>query len=320
MTSNYNQLILVDCDGGRASIFNDKTILYQLPSNCECYLFWNKDNETVTHKLNQLHDNPQIHLCPSHLRNSKNSADGKLIYFLGKLVENFHFILILHGNDNIYNEVIQSVVHDYGQQKIDHMKIQRPIVKDLKDVFVELQRRNKQHNYIDPSASRTPSQYRSIHQLTDMSEKTCLKCSKRFQDISSLCNHVKAKHKQNIVFSCACSFKCTTLKEFNSHRKETQRQIIDKQGVVRCLFTQLPTRVYLTPHSAPMTILTSKTNQCSFNCPHRCFEPLGLFNHLTAKHGKDIDIRVQCCDLNVKYTLDEFSRHIYWQHDIVDIQ
>jgi hypothetical protein len=197
MTSKYNQLILVDSDGGRASLFNDKTFLYQLPSNCECYLFWNEDSETVTHKLNQLHDHSQIHLCPSHLRNSKNSADGKLIYFLGKLVESFHFILILHGNDNIYNEVIQSVIHDYGQQKIDYVKIQRPTVEVLKDVFVDLQRRNKQHNYIDPSASRTQPQYRSIHQLTDMSNKTCLKCSKRFQDILSLCNHVKAKHKHS---------------------------------------------------------------------------------------------------------------------------
>jgi hypothetical protein len=216
--------------------------------------------------------------------------------------------------------VIQSVIHDYGQQKIDYVKIQRPTVEVLKDVFVDLQRRNKQHNYIDPSASRTQPQYRSIHQLTDMSNKTCLKCSKRFQDILSLCNHVKAKHKQNVLFSCACSFKCTTLKEFNSHRKETQRQIIDRQGVVRCLFTQLPSRVYLTPQSAPMTILANKTNQCSLICSDRCFEPHGLFNHLTAKHGRHIDIRVQCCNLNIKYTLDEFNRHIYLQHDIVDIQ
>ena len=85
MMSKYNQLILFDCDGGRSSLFNDKTILYDLPSNCECYLFWNKDSKTLIDILFQLRDISQIHLCPSHLKNSKNSADGKLIYFWANL-------------------------------------------------------------------------------------------------------------------------------------------------------------------------------------------------------------------------------------------
>jgi hypothetical protein len=101
MVSEYRLLILFDCDGGRANLFDDRTILDQIPSNCECYLFWNKDSKVVTYKLNQLRNNARIHLCPSCLPNSKNSADAKLIYFLGKLVDSFPFIFIVHGDDHI---------------------------------------------------------------------------------------------------------------------------------------------------------------------------------------------------------------------------
>jgi hypothetical protein len=41
----------------------------------------------------------------------------------------YSFILILHGVDNIYNEVIGNVIGDYGQQKIDQKEIQYPTVQ-----------------------------------------------------------------------------------------------------------------------------------------------------------------------------------------------
>lgn len=195
MTSDYKQLILFDCDGGRASLFNDRTILDQLPSNCECYLFWNKDSTTVIDKLNELQHHTQIHLCPSHLKNSKNSADGKLIY-LGKLVERFDFILIVHGNDNIYNEVVEAVIHDYDQQKIDQKQIQRPSIETLRDLLEQLRQRNVKHNYVDPQPSIVSTKKPSIDKAANMDEMHCSKCSKRFKNISSRLGHTKSKHNQ----------------------------------------------------------------------------------------------------------------------------
>ena len=37
-----------------------------------------------------------LHLYPSYLQNMKNLAYVKLIYFLGKLLDRFSFILIVH--------------------------------------------------------------------------------------------------------------------------------------------------------------------------------------------------------------------------------
>ncbi|CAF2140916.1 unnamed protein product, partial [Rotaria magnacalcarata] len=48
MMSHYNQLVIFGCDGEHANLFNNIRSLYRLPSNCECYLFWNKDSPTIT--------------------------------------------------------------------------------------------------------------------------------------------------------------------------------------------------------------------------------------------------------------------------------
>jgi hypothetical protein len=119
---------------------------------------------------------------------------------------------------------------------------------------------------------------------------------------------------------CACSLKFTSTREYYRHRKEKQHQIIDKQDVIRCCNTQDSLNVYLTPNSAPMTLLTGKLNQCNFKCRRRYFEPPGLFAHLEAKHGSTINIRVQCCNPDIKRTLDEYRNHVSSQHTIADIQ
>ena len=103
----YRQLILVDCDGGRGAIFNAKDLLSKLPSNCEFYLFWNNNDKVINDKLNDLRTLPQIHCYPSIETNKKNATDGKLIYFIGKLVEEFSSILLITGGDEIFEEASQ---------------------------------------------------------------------------------------------------------------------------------------------------------------------------------------------------------------------
>jgi hypothetical protein len=320
MMSDYSQLILFDCEGGRANLFHDKSVLNQLPSNCECCLFWNQNNQAVTGKVNQLRNIPQIYLCPSNLCDSNNSAVSKLIYILGKFAYDYDFIFIVHGDDNIYSEAIESVIEDYGQDKIDQKKIRCPTNKALLELFVELRKRNEQHKYVDPKLSNMLPKNLSVSELVNISEKSCPKCSKRFTNIPSLCDHVTAKHNQNAIFICACSFKCSSLSDFNRHLREKKRQIIDSQGIVCCPDSDEPAKVYITPHSAPLILLSGKMNPCIFKCSRLWFEPAELFHHFEAVHGNEIDIRVKCCSPKIKYTLDQFRDHIGSQHNLIDIQ
>ncbi|UJR24417.1 hypothetical protein I4U23_005793 [Adineta vaga] len=77
MSSEYKQLLLFDCDGGRGSLFNNRTILSQSPSNCDCYLFWNNNDTNLSNKFNQLKNesNLSIHLYPVLKTNVKNATD-----------------------------------------------------------------------------------------------------------------------------------------------------------------------------------------------------------------------------------------------------
>ncbi|CAF0860497.1 unnamed protein product [Adineta steineri] len=317
--SSYKQLILVDCDGGRGSLFNDTTIFCQLPPNCEFYLFWNKHDPTVTDGLyKQLSGIPQIHLCPSHFINSKNSADGKLIYFLGKLVEKFQFILLVHGNDNIYKEVIKSVIDDYSQEKIAGEEIQFPSTQVLNELFSQCRKRNEQHRCVDPKLVDPLLKLASVRQPIDTIEASCSQCSKTFKDKLVLWQHKKQKHKINTSLTCACSFTCVTTKKFKRHQKAKKQPFIDDQGIVCCLAANKLSKIYLTTDSASKTISAGKTNQCHFpNCARRYFKPSGFISHLKAKHANDIDIQVQCCNLDIKYTLDEFHCHVNLQHKLV---
>jgi hypothetical protein len=132
----------------------------------------------------------------------------------------------------------------------------------------------------------------------------------------SLYNHVKAKHKQGAILICACSFKCSAFTTFNRH----QGRIFDSQGIVSCLDTDEPAKVYVTPHSVPLILLSGKMNPCIFQCSRLWFEPEGLFRHFEAVHRNEIDIRVRCCSHKIKYTLDEFRDHVGSEHIVMDIQ
>ncbi|CAF1112126.1 unnamed protein product [Adineta steineri] len=291
----------------------------RLPPNCEFYLFWNKDGSTIPDSLyKQLSGIPQIHLCPSHLINSKNSADGKLIYFLGKLVEKFQFILLVHGNDHIYKEVIESVIYDYDKEKIAEKGIKNPSPQDLKELFAQCRMRNEQYRRVDPKPIHPVLKSLSVPQPIDTVWENCSQCSKKFKDKLLLWQHKKQKHKINTPLICACSFTCETLKQFNRHRKEKKQSITDDQGIICCLATNESPKVYVIPHLTSKTISAGKTNQCHFSkCTRRYFKPAGFISHLKAKHGTDI--RVQCCNLDIKYTLDEFCCHVYSQHNPVGV-
>jgi hypothetical protein len=166
---------------------------------------------------------------------------------------------------------------------------------------VELQRRNEQHNYVGPKSLNMLTQNLSISKLINILEKICLT-----GNILSLYDHFKAKHEQNIKLICVCSFECNASSVFSCH----QRQIIDSQGIVSFLNTDESDKVYVTPHSEPLILLSGQINLCIFQCPLTRFEPDGLFRHFQVMHAKKIDIRVQCYIRKTRYTLEEFHDHI----------
>ncbi|CAF3572422.1 unnamed protein product [Rotaria socialis] len=141
----YRQLILVDCDGGRGAIFDEKSLLSNLPSNCELYLFWNNNDKVINDKLNDLRKLPHIHCYPSIKTNKKNATDGKLIYFLGKLVDEFSSVLLITGGDEIFEEVVSTVNQDYGYGKIELKKLGSPSSASFNEILSHLEQQNNKY-------------------------------------------------------------------------------------------------------------------------------------------------------------------------------
>jgi hypothetical protein len=299
----YTKLILFDCQDGRTSWFDDISVFQQLPSNCECCLFWNKNNHAATVKFNQLRTNPRVYLYPSELSESDKSAIDNLIYVIDEYVYWYYPIIIVHGHDDIYNEVIQNLN-----------------VQALQELFTELGNQKKKPKHAEPKPFKTLPPKAPVSRSSNIFEQSCLKCARKFKDVDGLSEHNKAKHQPNSsVYICACSFKCSTQLEFNRHQRE-KREIVDNQGVITCLNTDEPVEIYLTPDSVPLIFLDGKMNACVFKCHRRWFTPSELFRHLKGQHANEINIRIRCCDDRIMYTLDEFRAHIESQHTRMNIQ
>ena len=119
-----SQLVLFDCEGEISSLFDDLSVFKQLPSNCECCLFWNKNNQAMTVKLDQLCDNQQVYLYPSDVGGASQSVMDTLTHVIGQYVFWYRSIFIVHGLDDIYNEVIQHFNSSYGRNRIRQRKIE----------------------------------------------------------------------------------------------------------------------------------------------------------------------------------------------------
>ncbi|CAF3387042.1 unnamed protein product, partial [Rotaria sp. Silwood2] len=185
----YQHLILVDCDGGRGSIFDDLTLLKDLPNNCLLHLFWNNSDVAINEKLQRLKTNAQCHLHPSLLLNVKNSADAELIYFLGKSVIQYSSIIIVGEGDEIYREVVESVNKDFGKKKtIELVKIDDSKSCLLK-LIEQMRKRNNENDYCE-------EKYRLVQGLP---YAKCPLCTKAFKTIAARNAHLQAKsHKQKL--------------------------------------------------------------------------------------------------------------------------
>ena len=288
-----------------------------MPSNCQCYLFWNKDSDTITKSLSELYTRSGFYPCPSYLEHSKNSADGNLLYCLGKLVDHFSFILIIHGNDKIYNEIIETVNTDYGNKKIADKHIPRPSTKDLQGIFREAQQRNLEQGNADSNPSIVLSERKRVHEVIDIVNIQCRKCSKAVKKTLSLYQHVKDAHNGDVVFECLCSFKITSFHALHRHQLSNCPQLVDeRQRLSRELI-----KVYVNPQYRLLHVWTSRKNKHTFDhCHHRYFQPDELFLHLQNEHAGDTDVRIQCCDPDVKYSVEEFDNHIRSHHSNIDAQ
>ncbi|CAF1541774.1 unnamed protein product [Adineta ricciae] len=316
MSVNYKQLLLFDCDGGRASLFDDKTILSEIPSNCDCYLFWNDNDSNLSNKINYLKSYRQIHLYPVLESNSKNATDGKLIYFLGKLVDKYSFIIIIHGGDGIYKEIIRTVSEEYGNDRISNEIFTNPTPRNLRELLRQFRQRNQEYGYIEKHSSNNEHE----DNLIDKSKNRCLLCWKFCNNFEDFYQHFRDKHHLRIKLICNCKLEFDHLLEFHNHQRKEQSNAFSNKGVAQCLAANQPTKVYLDPHPLILLISAGKTNKCIY-CKNkdRSLDPIALISHLTAKHMLYNDIRFQCCS-DTKRTLDRFQNHTSTQHKIVDIK
>ncbi|CAF1436905.1 unnamed protein product [Adineta ricciae] len=315
MTKQRAIIILFDCEDRRASLFGDISVFQQIPSNCECCLFWNKNNQELTNKFDQLRDNnKQVYLYPSNIDNTSKSVIDALAHVINQYLYRHRSIIIVHSQGDIYNEIVQRFNVYCSQNIILHRKIQYSSVQALRDVFAELDNQDKKT--IRKQQPKAPTS-----QSKTKYEQYRLKCSRYFRTTNGLNQHNTAIHEPKPSgYICSCSFKCRTQAEFNRHQRQ-RREIVDDQGVViSCLNTGEPVEIYVTPDSEALIFLGGKMNACVFECHRQWFTPTALMRHFKGVHANQIDIRIRCCDDDIMYTPDEFRAHIESQHYLTDFE
>ena len=299
MSGISRQLYLFDCDGGRGNLFSDLKS-GEIPENYELYLFWNNNDKVITDRLNQLSTYSNIHLAPSHLKNVKNSADGKLIYFLGKLAHEFDTITIVGGGDCVYEEVIEAVKFDYSQKKVTLEKIEHPNSGKLRSLLglplVIIQNNSNQNIgksinktlQVD-SSSTTPSVQMTLGQSTK-----CPECPNRLHAYSpcGLRQHLltSKKHSKKII---AVSKLPTSLKG---------NKMFCPNGQVKLIH----------PSIGGVLETSKKGKKCPL-CPlnKQKYKALAMHKHLKSNHSQCTNVQIQCCNENVVYNdLDAFRQHI----------
>ncbi|CAF0950907.1 unnamed protein product [Adineta ricciae] len=179
------QLYLFDCDGGRSSIFNDNSALMELPNNCELHLFWNSHDSNINALLYRLKDNQQLRLHATSCTNNKNAADGLLIYHLGKLISEFEKIVIVHGGDTIFDEVIE-------ETKIGSHKVNSPHPDELRKLIGDMKKFNQDNLLTTNNVQSVPENPVQI-----LLSNTCPKCNKKRKTILGTVQHMMVKHHLN---------------------------------------------------------------------------------------------------------------------------
>lgn len=145
-SSSHRQLVLFDCDDGRLSLFkNHKKYLSRIPSNCECYIFWNDFKFPVYKRFKLLLQKySYMHLCPYYCK-TNDLHKSNLLFYLDKLMSKFSFILLVHGDDRSYKSVFKRIRKQYGDEKIELKVIDYPFSQHLPHIIGRLQVENRQY-------------------------------------------------------------------------------------------------------------------------------------------------------------------------------
>ena len=142
--SAYRQLVLVDADDGRLSLFKDhQQYLSHMAPNCEWCLFWNDLRLPVYKKLTSaLRGYFHIRFCPSYHQRSTNSLNPDLLDFLETLLPKFSFVLLVHGDKQPYSESVQRLQRHYGKEKLEVQTINERFSQHLPSILTLLTDRN----------------------------------------------------------------------------------------------------------------------------------------------------------------------------------
>ncbi|CAF1396270.1 unnamed protein product [Adineta steineri] len=301
MSSTFRQLYLFDCDGGRSSLFSEPQ-LDQLPNNCELYLFWNNIDEVITTKLQQLAKYHNVHLAPSHLKNCKNSADGKLIYFLGKLANEFSSITIVGGGDCVYEEVIEAVKYDYPKKEITLQKIEHPDSSKL-EMLLGGSRSNIK-NYSDKNDQKLVDRMlqnkpniitRSIRMVLNQKYQCpeCVKSHRQFTPEGLRAHLLGAKKHLTSV---------TDVSKVPVNVKESK--MFCPKGKMKLIL----------PSTGVVFESSKKGKKCPL-CPtqKQKYKTILLYKHLEEKHSNNENVQIRCCSEEIIYKdRSEFFQHILY--------
>jgi hypothetical protein len=94
----------------------------------------------------------------------------------------------------------------------------------------------------------------------------------------------------------------------------TSEDFFTSSGIMKCPKAKLPTLIYMSLEARRerISIVLSKKNQC----PHKAckskmtnYDFEELWSHTTTEH-KDAQLKLECCDPTIMYTLEEYKRHL----------
>jgi hypothetical protein len=137
----YRQLVVFDCDNGQLSIFSDDlTCAALILPNFEYHIFWNDLNVPMFQKLKfSLKRFHQIYLKPNYSKQIATKPDSRLVNFIHEHIDEFEFILIVHGHDRCYKEIFQYVINVYGRHKIVLLEIIDPYSQNIYKILMQRQ-------------------------------------------------------------------------------------------------------------------------------------------------------------------------------------
>jgi hypothetical protein len=104
---------LIDCDGGLNAAFHPKPktgikseLIKDFPLNSDIFLFFNSNDPNIVERMEKLKlDNPNVHVFPNIITNSKNGADMNLSFILGAISSKYDTYVIIVRQDRAYKEI-----------------------------------------------------------------------------------------------------------------------------------------------------------------------------------------------------------------------